>query len=69
MTSDGRYRCQKRENFPFLKKWANPGLFFIYFRLFETHINFLHEINMKNVHSIYSAWIQTHDLWNMSFLP
>ena len=24
----------------FLKKWANPGLFFIYFRLFKEHYKF-----------------------------
>ena len=47
----------------FLKKWANPGLFLIYFRSFQTNKNFeqtslqfLQQINVKKCHSIqYSA--------------
>ena len=30
-----------------LKKWANPGLFFVYFRLFKQTIQFLQQINVK----------------------
>ena len=52
-----------------LLKWANPGLFFIYFRLFKHTLQFLQQINVKNVHLVYGAGIQTHDLWNMSLLP
>ena len=51
------------------KKWANLGLFFIYFRLFKHTLQFLQQINVKNVHPGYNAGIQTHDLWNMSLLP
>ena len=47
-----------------LKK-ANPGLFFIYFRLLKHNTNFTTNTNVKNVHPIYVAWIQTHDLWNI----
>ena len=43
----------------FLKKWANPGLFLIYFRSFQTNKNFeqtslqfLQQINVKKCHSI-----------------
>ena len=53
----------------FLKKWANPGLFFIYFRLFKHTLQFLQQINVKNVHPVYGAGIRTHNLWNMSLLP
>ena len=31
----------------FLKKWANPDLFFIYFRLFKHTLQFLQQINVK----------------------
>ena len=41
---------------PFFK-WANCGLFFVYFRLFKETIQFLQEINVKNVHPVYSAGI------------
>ena len=37
----------------FLLNWANPGLFFIYFRSFQTNIKtILQQINVKNVNSI-----------------
>ena len=49
-------------------KWANTGLFLIYFRLFKHPLEFL-QINVKNVHPVYGAGIQTHKLWNMSLLP
>ena len=35
--------------FIFLKKWDNPGLFFVYFQSFLTTIQFLQQINVKNV--------------------
>ena len=31
----------------FKKKWANPGLFFVYFRLFKQTLQFLQQINVK----------------------
>ena len=46
----------------FLKKWAIPGLFFVYLRLFKQTLQFLQQISMKNVHPVYSARIRTHDL-------
>ena len=30
--------------FFFLKKWANPGLFFVYFRLFKQTLQILQQI-------------------------
>ena len=56
----------------FFKKWANPGLFFVYFRSFQTTIQFLQQINVKkclNVHLVYGAGIQNHNLQNMSHHP
>ena len=54
----------------FLKKWANPGLFFIYFWSFQTNIiTILQQIYVKNVHPVYNTGIRTHDLWNISLFP
>ena len=39
---------------PFLKKWANPGLYFIYFHLFKHTLQFLQQINVKKCP--YSIW-------------
>ena len=33
-------------------KWANPGLFFVYFRSFQTNNTILQQMNVKNVMSI-----------------
>ena len=33
-------------------KWANPGLFFVYFCLFKQTLQFLQQINVKNVHPV-----------------
>ena len=48
------------------KKWAIPGLSFIYFRLFKQTLQFLQQINVKNAHLVYGAVIRTHNLWNES---
>ena len=51
-------------------KWAIPGLFFIYFRLFSSkHYNFYNKYMWNNVHPVYGARIRTHDLQYMSLLP
>ena len=49
-------------------KMGHPGLFFV-FRLFKQTIQFLQQINVKNIHPVYRAGIQTQDLRNMSLLP
>ena len=37
---------------------------------FQTHItNFTKNRQVKNVHPVYGAGIQTHNLWNVSLLP
>ena len=53
----------------FFKKWANPSLFFIYFRVSNHITNFTTNSYVKNVHPVYGAGIRTHSLWNMSLLP
>ena len=51
----------------FLKKWANPGLFFVYFRSFQVNqYNFYNKSMRKNVYPVYGTGIRTHDLLNMS---
>ena len=40
-----------------------PGLFFVYFRLFkQTLLQFLQQINVKNVQPVSGARIQNHSL-------
>ena len=54
----------------FKKEWANPSLFFVYFRSFsKKQYIFLQHINVKNVHPVYSAGIQTHNFSKMSCHP
>ena len=48
---------------------ANPGHFSINFGLSKHTLQFLQQINVKNVHLVYGAGIWTHDLWNMILLP
>ena len=40
------------------KKWANPGLFFVYFQSFQKTIQFLQQINVKK----FPSSIQCRDL-------
>ena len=35
---------------------------FVHFRLFKQKLQFLQQINVKNVHSVYGVGIRTHDL-------
>ena len=40
------------------------------FLVFSTkHYNFYNNYMWKNVHPVYGAGIQTHDLWNVSLFP
>ena len=50
-------------------KWAIIGLFFSYFRPFQTAVQCLQQLNVKNDHQIYGAGIRTHDLFIISLLP
>ena len=54
-----------------LKNGPAPESFLLFiFGLFEqTSLQFLQQINVKNVHPVYGAWIRTHNLCNMSLLP
>ena len=46
-----------------------PASFWFIFGLFKQALQFLQKINVKNVHPVFSARNQTHDLWNMSLFP
>ena len=48
---------------------VHPHPLFNLFLAFQTNITILQQINVKNVHPVYGAGIQAHDLWNMSLLP
>ena len=52
----------------FKKRMGHSGLFFVLFSVFRNK-QFLQQINMKNVHQVYSAGIQTQNLSNMSCHP
>ena len=53
-----------------LKNGQTPASFSFIFGLFkQTSLQFLQQILWKNVHPVYGAGIQTHDLWNMNLLP
>ena len=52
--------------YSFLKKWAIPGPFFVYFRLFKQTLQFLQQIYVKNAHLVSIAGIQPPDLQSMS---
>ena len=48
---------------------GHPGSFSFIFGRFHTNINtILQQINVKNVHLVYSTGIRTHDCKNMSLL-
>ena len=49
--------------------FKNGRPLFCLFYLFKQTLNFLQQINVKNVYTVYIASIRTHDLWNMSLLP
>ena len=54
----------------FLTNTPYPASFLFIFRLFNETIQFLQQINVKNVHvhPVYGAGIRNHDLLNMSRL-
>ena len=53
----------------FFKKWTLLGLFLFIFVFFKQTLQFLQQINVKNVHPVHGAGIRTHDLQNTSLLP
>ena len=48
---------------------GHTRLFFVSFLLLKQTLQFLQEITGENVHPLYGAGIQTHDLQNMSLIP
>ena len=55
--------------FFFLEKMDQPRPLFVFFGLFKQTIDFLQQINVKNVHPVYGAGIRTHNLSIMSCHP
>jgi len=53
----------------FLKNVLTPASFLFIFGLFKQTLQFLQQIKVKNVHPVYGAGNQTHDLWNVSLFP
>ena len=53
----------------FFKNGPTPASFSFIFGLFKQTLQFLQQINVKNVHPVYGAGIWTHDLWNVSLFP
>ena len=53
----------------FFLNGRTPAYFSFVFGLFKQTIQILHQINVKNVHPVYGAEIQTHNLSNMSRCP
>ena len=51
-----------------LFKMSHPRPLFVYFRLFKQTSQFLKQINVKNVHSVYGSEIRTHDIRDRSLL-
>ena len=48
---------------------GHPWPLFHLFSSLQKTLQFLQQINVKNIHPVYGAKIQTQDLWNMSLLP
>ena len=53
----------------FLKNGPTSASFLFIFVLFKQTLQFLQQIYVKNVHPVYGAGIQTHDLRNVSLFP
>ena len=53
----------------FLKKWPTPASFSFIFGHFKQTLQFLQQINVKNVHLVYGTGYRTHDLWIVSVFP
>ena len=51
------------------EKWTNPGLFYVYFRLFKQTFQFLQQKYVKISHPVAAAGIRTHDHHDTSLLP
>ena len=51
------------------KNWPAPASFSFIFGLFEQTIQFYSKYLWKNVHPVYGAGIQSHDLWKVSLFP
>ena len=64
LAGGGRRRREVR-----MEKWTNPGLFFVYFRLFKQTFQFLQQKYVKISHPVAAAGLRTHDHHDTSLLP
>ena len=53
----------------FFKNGSFPASFIVYFWSFQTNIKIFTTIYVKNVHTVSSARIRTHNLMDVSLLP
>ena len=67
------YQTNRQQHFAIkilFKNGPTPASFSFIFGLFkQISLQFLQQINVKNVHPVYGARIQTHDLRNVSLFP
>ena len=59
-------KCMSNLGSGVIKNGPTPASFSYIFSVFKQTLQFLQQINVKNVHPLYSAGIQTHNLSNMS---
>ena len=53
----------------FFKQIGHPRPLFVYFRLFKQTLQFLQQMNVRNIHPVYGAGNRTHDLRNKHEYP
>ena len=58
-----------REAMILFKNGTIPASFSLIFGLFKQTIQFIQQINVKNVHLVFGAGIRTHDLKDMGRQP
>ena len=62
--------CYKGNYNLFLKNGPTPASFsFIFGHFKQTSLQFLQQINVKNVHPVHGAGIRNHNLRNVSLFP
>ena len=48
---------------------GQPRPLLLFILSFQTTLQFLQQINVKNVHPVYAAGIRTHNIQNMNLVP
>ena len=69
-TNNVSFKCKFLYKLLFYVHLTNKMIVFFGFGLFkQTSLQFLQQIYVKNVHPVYGAGSQTHDLWNVILFP